>query len=276
MDTFPNDPLQWKDSDGDSYGDNYYWENMTVEDPLIAGNFITLRDEHGDAFPNEGSQWADRDGDGKGDNPNGSQPDAFPDRFTQNSDPDGDGYGNNVTLGAFQPDDCRTDYGTSWRDSYGCPDIDGDGQSDRNDICPYDKDFWSGSKDQCVITEAEQDEVMGSGDESFSIDPMVILGGAILLLLTALVIIQVAKQSARRKGKVLVSEDEYIDLRTDHNREEEERKKKWVDYYVSQGMHDKAKELGWQDVSELPQWKQYEIEKAAAAETPTMFDLEDL
>ena len=61
-----------------------------------------------------------------------------------------------------------------------------------------------------------------------------------------------------------------------YNREEEERKKKWVDYYVSQGMHDKAKELGWQDVSELPQWKQYEIEKAAAAETPTMFDLEDL
>jgi hypothetical protein len=41
-------------------------------------------------------------------------------------------------------------------------------------------------------------------------------------------------------------------------------------------MHDKAKELGWQDVSELPQWKQYEIEQAAAAETPTMFDLDNL
>jgi len=276
MDAFPNDPLQWKDSDGDSYGDNYYWENMTVEDPLIAGNFITLRDEHGDAFPNEGSQWADRDGDGKGDNPNGSQPDAFPDRFTQNSDPDGDGYGNNVTLGAFQPDDCRTDYGTSWRDSYGCPDLDGDGQSDRNDICPYDKDFWSGSKDQCVITEAQQDDVKGSGEESSGIEPMFILAGVILLLLAALVIIQVAKQSARRKGKVLVSEDEFLELRGEHSREEEERKQKWIDYYLSQGMNDKAKELGWQDISELPQWKQYEIEQAAAAETPTMFDLDNL
>jgi hypothetical protein len=276
MDAFPNDPLQWKDSDGDTYGDNYYWENMTVEDPLIAGNFITLRDESGDAFPSEGSQWADRDGDGKGDNPNGTQPDAFPDRFTQDSDPDGDGYGNNVTLGAFQPDDCRTDFGASWRDSYGCPDLDNDGQSDRNDICPYDKNFWTGSKDQCVITELEQDEVQGSSDESFSIDPALVLGGAILLLLTALVIIQVAKQSARRKGKVLVSEDEYIDLRTDHNREEVERKQKWIDYYVSQGMHDKAKELGWQDVSELPQWKQYEIEQAAEADAPTMFDLDNL
>ena len=94
--------------------------------------------------------------------------------------------------------------------------------------------------------------------------------------MTALVVIQVAKQSARRKGKVLVSEDEYLDLRAAHNKEEEERKLKWIEYYVSQGMFDKAKELGWQDPNDLPQWKRHEMEQAAASATPTMFDLDNL
>jgi hypothetical protein len=162
-DLFPADANQTTDMDGDGYGDNYYWVEFTIEDPQVSGNYITLRDESGDAFPNDPTQWADRDGDGKGDNPNGFQPDAFPDRVTQYFDTDGDGYGNNVTQGAFQPDDCRTDFGTSWRDVYGCPDLDGDGQRDLNDICPYDKDFWFGSKDQCVITEAT-----GGSDEGLT------------------------------------------------------------------------------------------------------------
>ena len=85
-----------------------------------------------------------------------------------------------------------------------------------------------------------------------------------------------AKQSAKRKGKVLVSEDEYLDLRTDANIEEEARKKQWIDYYVSQGLLDKAKELGWQDTSELPQWKQYELQQAEQASMPTMLDLDNL
>jgi len=67
-------------------------------------------------------------------------------------------------------------------------------------------------------------------------------------------------------------------LRSEHGKEEDERKQKWIEYYVSQGMHDKAKELGWQDPSELPQWKRHEMEQAAAAEAamPTMFDLDNL
>ncbi len=278
IDPFPNDPLQWKDTDGDKYGDNYYPVNMTIEDPLISGAHLTLFDESGDAFPNDATQWADRDGDGHGDNPNGTQADAFPDRYTQYADGDGDGYGNNVTLGAFQPDDCRSDYGESWRDRYGCPDYDGDGQSDRNDACPYDADFWTGSKDQCVVTEANtvDDGTKGESGVAFDVNPVVALGGTIVILLTALVIIQVAKQSAKRKGKVLVSEDEYLDLRTDANIEEEARKKQWIDYYVSQGLLDKAKELGWQDTSELPQWKQYELQQAEQASMPTMLDLDNL
>ncbi len=278
IDPFPNDPLQWKDTDGDKYGDNYYPVNMTIEDPLVSGAHLTLFDESGDAFPNDATQWADRDGDGHGDNPNGSQADAFPDRYTQYADGDGDGYGNNVTLGAFQPDDCRSDYGESWRDRYGCPDYDGDGQSDRNDACPYDADFWTGSKDQCVVTEPNtvDDGTKGESGVAFDVNPVVALGGTIVILLTALVIIQVAKQSAKRKGKVLVSEDEYLDLRSEANIEEEERKKQWIDYYVSQGLLDKAKELGWQDTSELPQWKQYEIQQAEQASMPTMLDLDNL
>ena len=53
---------------------------------------------------------------------------------TQYSDVDGDGHGDTST--GWSPDDCTGYWGDSWRDRIGCPDEDGDGQSNLND------DFW--------------------------------------------------------------------------------------------------------------------------------------
>jgi hypothetical protein len=50
-DAFPTDSEQWEDSDNDGYGDNYFWENITVEDSENPGSFIVLREQRGDAFP---------------------------------------------------------------------------------------------------------------------------------------------------------------------------------------------------------------------------------
>ena len=104
-DVFPDDNLQWADSDGDGRGDNYVFEIVSVEDEANAGMFIMLREEQGDAFPNDLTQWSDRDGDGRGDNPTGNLPDAFPLRVSQQLDFDGDGYGDNITLDIAGCDD---------------------------------------------------------------------------------------------------------------------------------------------------------------------------
>ena len=60
--------------------------------------------------------------------------DDLPSDPTQISDPDGDGFGDLGT--GTTPDDCRGQHGSSWRDRWGCPDADGDGQSDLGD------DYW--------------------------------------------------------------------------------------------------------------------------------------
>ena len=76
-DTFPDDPLQWEDTDLDGWGDNYGWINTTIADETDIGNLITIREQWGDAFPLDPSQWSDTDGDGFGDNNTGRLPDAF-------------------------------------------------------------------------------------------------------------------------------------------------------------------------------------------------------
>ena len=58
-DEYPADPLQWADSDGDGYGDNYYFD--------VNGAQLHMN-QSGDAFPNDVTQWNDTDGDGYGDN----------------------------------------------------------------------------------------------------------------------------------------------------------------------------------------------------------------
>jgi hypothetical protein len=122
-DEFPNNPTQWKDSDGDGWGDNDSSGATQVDD-----------------LPFDETQFRDRDGDGWGDDPDGNSPDRFPDDWTQQVDLDGDDYGDNST--GTNGDACPEDYGTSWRDRLGCPDMDGDGTSDDGDAFPDDWSQW--------------------------------------------------------------------------------------------------------------------------------------
>jgi hypothetical protein len=72
----------------------------------------------------------DSDGDWISDDDDAIDPDP-----TQSVDFDGDGHGDNPQGRLF--DSCSGYWGDSWRDRWGCPDEDGDGQSNLND------DFWT-------------------------------------------------------------------------------------------------------------------------------------
>lgn len=89
-DSFPDDSSQWRDSDGDGYGDN-----PSGSSP--------------DYFPSDSSQWADSDGDGYGDNSWGSNADnCVYDYNPSQSDWDWDGEG----------DSCDSDIdGDGWSNS---------------------------------------------------------------------------------------------------------------------------------------------------------------
>jgi len=148
------------DADGDGYSDP----------TLPFGNESGWNSSNGaDALPLNPTQWNDSDGDGYGENPSGTQPDscpseegysnigtygcpdadndgasqgndAFPNEPTQWEDLDGDGYGDNPN--GTQPDNCTTVIGTSYRDVFGCPDADGDGASNTNDLWANDSSQW--------------------------------------------------------------------------------------------------------------------------------------
>ena len=165
------------DSDSDSYEDNtdpcpFQYGNSWVDrfgctdqdqdgisdafdpNPLVATSNITDWDGDGypdhsinsnlnnDSFPNDETQWNDYDGDGMGDNPNGNMADLFPNQYTQWQDTDGDGYGDNNQIGAFEPDSCPFDFGTSYQNQFGCNDDDGDGWADIEDRFPSDGTQW--------------------------------------------------------------------------------------------------------------------------------------
>jgi hypothetical protein len=123
-DALASNPTQWKDRDGDGYGDNATG-TMTDSFPSDGTQWVDIDgDGHGDelfgnqgdAFPNDLLEWKDSDDDGLGDNA-----DAFPFDPTQKVDADGDGMGDNpMGIGADKfPDDA-----TQWGD------IDGDGYGD--------------------------------------------------------------------------------------------------------------------------------------------------
>lgn len=130
LDAFPDEPTQWKDTDGDGYGDNFAspsqvagrphaWPGRLLQGahepdacPLTAatshldrygctdGDADGVSDEN-DIDPQDPSQWYDSDHDGRGDNVSGTDGDACP----------------------HVP-------GFSEHDRLGCPDADGDGHSD--------------------------------------------------------------------------------------------------------------------------------------------------
>ena len=282
-DAFPQDFEQWEDTDGDGYGDNYYWENITVEDSENPGMFLTLREQRGDAFPEIASQWSDVDGDGWGDNLSSSnRVDNFPLRVTQWLDFDGDGYGDNAVLGSYQPDACLKVPGNSTaNDEYGCPDADGDGVSDDADPCPWDPEISEGARSTtvCNITsdpslqasdEGSGGSFLGSGD-----DTLVWMGGAIIFLLALIVVAQVARAAGKRKAVAAKREEQMVQSAF---AEEEERRQAWIQHYIAEGNYAEARALGWEGTEGLPEWKQYEMQQQAAQEAaiPTMLDLENL
>jgi hypothetical protein len=116
-DSFPDDPTQWRDADGDGRGDESEGNTPdrcrdTPGTSMYDRYGCTDTDgdgysDQGDKFSHDGTQWADSDGDGFGDNPFGHQSDYCP--FSSVSE------------------------GVSIIDRLGCPDTDGDGYSDADD-----------------------------------------------------------------------------------------------------------------------------------------------
>ena len=276
-DTFPQDGQQWVDTDGDGYGDNYLWTLTFIEDQDNSERIIELRQQSGDAFPDFSSEWSDQDGDGYGDNFS----DAFPLEVTQWSDQDGDGYGDNFTSGAFQPDDCDTVPGQSYRDVFGCLDSDLDGMSDTSDPCPWDPEIFEGriGNVKCSITEDpnSQSNLQSDSDNDDENPVLIYLGIAIVALLSLIIVAQFSKTLAKSKSKKKRLEEIMVN---DAFSEDEERRTAWIDYYVANGQLDEAKALGWveQSTTELPQWKQFEIQQQQEQDEaiPTMVNLDDI
>ncbi len=116
-DAFPEDASQWRDLDGDGYGDEPVGTDpdrcketpgTSTEDRF--GCTDTDGDgwsDLGDRFPMDVTQWFDADGDGYGDNSWGNMPDSCPEASLAD--------------------------GISLLDRLGCPDLDGDGYSDPDD-----------------------------------------------------------------------------------------------------------------------------------------------
>ncbi|MEC8926672.1 MAG: hypothetical protein VYB17_00250, partial [Candidatus Thermoplasmatota archaeon] len=295
IDTFPDDESQWVDTDGDGYGDNYTYTNVTGEklsddsyrwDCDIDPGLIISRVQNGDAFPDEITQWSDTDGDGFGDNykdnathrlecwpgqivEGARNPDAIPLRYSQNKDPDRDGFGDNTTLYAYQGDICDSVYGTSTEDRYGCPDTDGDGWSDTGDACMYDPNIHSFSQGECVITSSGLGD---SGEEDGDSKLMMYtLGAVVVLLLSMIFVALVAKQMGARSRLAEIKEMHQQEMA--FNDEEEERRQKWIDHYLSTGDIEKAKELGYIEKAE---WQVHmEQEAAEQASLPSLDDLLD-
>jgi hypothetical protein len=191
QDHFPNESSQWKDSDGDGYGDEF--NGFEGDDCIItAGTSYVDRfgcldtdsdgvSDKNDAFPNNPTQTDDRDGDGYGDNQseNATHIDRFPSDTTQWNDTDGDGYGDNQNGnlpdrfpndpnrwqdsdrdGVADEEDAFPDDATQDTDS------DGDGYGDnaagnRGDTFPNDPDEWD---------DTDGDDV-GNNEDAFPFDP---------------------------------------------------------------------------------------------------------
>ena len=142
----------WSDNDGSYYG--------------------------GDEFSTNWKQSKDTDGDGYGDNsgtdccstwlePSASPGDMFPFNPSQYQDYDGDGWGDNDS-DPIAGDNCPWDWGSSWRDRFGCLDSDGDGASNPSDLGTFlewnetrGADAWENDSTQWVDSDGD-----GYGDNS--------------------------------------------------------------------------------------------------------------
>ena len=184
-DPFPFDGTQWRDEDGDGFGDNPFGFNPDFCQIDYGTSYLDVNgcpdqdgdgySDSGDAFPTDSSEFrdtdfdgvgdnrdvfpfnpdqqTDRDGDQFGDNPNGFQGDAFPDDPTQWSDVDGDLCGDNKTgnSGDMFPLDITQ-----------CADADGDGHGDNKmgnsaDHFPDDARYWADADGDGIPDELDDD-----------------------------------------------------------------------------------------------------------------------
>ncbi|MDP6889543.1 MAG: SBBP repeat-containing protein [Candidatus Thalassarchaeaceae archaeon] len=166
-DAFPYDATQTQNQDGDQYGDNPFG-NLPDACPNEYGT--SLLDVYGcvdsdgdgvsdinDQFPNDPEVWQDSDGDGVEDGL-----DDFPYNPTQSIDSDGDGFGNNP-MGSIA--DRFVDDKTQWSD------VDGDGYGDNQsgnmpDAFPLDPTQWMDSDG-----DGYGDNPSGSMPDAFPLDP---------------------------------------------------------------------------------------------------------
>ena len=170
-DKFPYNPRQYKDFDGDGFGDNESdtltgdfcpWDYGTsyrdrngcpdsdgdgASDANNIGGINWGLDQGADKWPDDPTQWADTDGDGYGDNGTigATNPDFFPYNIAAADDNDSDGYPDrwtssyNGTNGqGLILDGCPGVYGTSINPTPGCPDSDDDGWANTDDDFPLD------------------------------------------------------------------------------------------------------------------------------------------
>ena len=182
IDDLPNDPLQHKDKDGDGVGDDaiegdYDWcpetpveelsminsigcspserdsdydtfndaEDMCLETPFSESGKIdtrrTIDTENGTvANPYLGCAPIEVDADNDG---YSLQDDWNDNDASQWFDTDGDGFGDNSD--GTNGDDCPTSEGTSFKDKFGCIDLDNDGWSYQNDFNDADPTQWNDS-----------------------------------------------------------------------------------------------------------------------------------
>ena len=143
-DAFPFESTQWRDTDGDGFGDNWgdpSWNNTMegnnpngrwVEHAVNVDSCPTLpglsRYDRKGCPDSDGDMWSDEN-------------DAFDYDHTQWNDTDGDGFGDNTE--GNRPDGCIYDYGTSSRGIWGCRDSDGDGWPDQLDMYPSEISQWN-------------------------------------------------------------------------------------------------------------------------------------
>jgi hypothetical protein len=164
-DDLPDNPLQHTDVDGDGVGDDasiedYDWCTDTTEDELSLvdskgcgpsqrdSDYDTIMD-NADQCPNTHiSQSANVNSDGCSPSEIDLDGDGFSSAIDwddqdpeQHSDSDGDGYGDNGNVAGG--DSCPVEEGTSNKDKFGCPDLDGDGWSNDGDALPFDQTQWA-------------------------------------------------------------------------------------------------------------------------------------
>jgi hypothetical protein len=138
-DALPRVPTQHEDIDGDGFGDNKSSGAIAPDGCLnVTG---TSREDRYGCPDSDGDGWSDADTNWPA-HPVGYA-DAFPSQPSQWADVDEDGFGDNQSPEADRPDSCPITSGTSTEDRFGCPDRDGDGWSDLNDLFPDRVDQWA-------------------------------------------------------------------------------------------------------------------------------------